>query len=93
MLSATRVDIDGWKEARAQMTTTLNIRVSPRRMLSLREAADYCGISAKKLPTVTGISPVAMPDKKSLYDIKDLDRWLDSLKTNAPNSREAILAG
>lgn len=73
------------------MTTTLNIRVAPRRMLSLREASDYCGISAKRLPTVTGISPVAMPDKKYLYDIKDLDRWLDSLKTNTPNTREGIL--
>lgn len=73
------------------MTTTLNIRVAPRRMLSLREASDYCGITAKKLAVVTGISPVAMPHGKNLYDIKDLDRWLDSLKTNAPNSRDAIL--
>lgn len=73
------------------MTAMLNIRVSPRRMLSLREAADYCGITSKKLPSVTGIAPVAMPHGQKLYDIKDLDCWLDSLKTNAPNSREAIL--
>jgi hypothetical protein len=75
----------------AEVTTTLNIRVAPRRMLSLREASDYCGITAKKFPAFTGISPVAMPGNKYLYDIKDLDRWLDNLKTNAPNSREAIL--
>lgn len=73
------------------MSTTLNIRVAPRRMLSLREASDYCGIAAKKLAVVTGVSPVAMPDGQNLYDIKDLDTWLDGLKNNGLDSDDAII--
>lgn len=69
----------------------LNIRVSPRRMLSLREAGDYCGIPAKKLSAVTGIAPVEMPQGEKLYDIKDLDAWLDGLKNSALDSNAAIL--
>lgn len=73
------------------MTTILNIRVAPRRMLSLREAGDYCGIPAKRLPAITGIAPVEMPQGEKLYDIKDLDAWLDDLKNNALDSNAAIL--
>lgn len=61
------------------------------RMLTLTEAATYCGLSRKRFPHVVGVAPVAMPGGTLRYDIKDLDKWLDSLKTNAPNSREAIL--
>lgn len=68
----------------------LNIRIAPRRMLSLREAADYFGMSPKKFP-VTGIAAVAMPHGKNLYDIKDLDAWLDGIKNNALDSDDAII--
>lgn len=61
-------------------SATLNLRVSPRRMLSLKEAADYCGLSAKKFPTECGISPVEFPSGSKLYDIQDLDAFLDGLK-------------
>ena len=73
------------------MTTMLNIRVAPRRMLSLREAADYCGIPPKKFPALTGIAPLAMPHSEKLYDIKDLDAWLDGIKNNALDSDDAII--
>ena len=70
--------------------TILNIRVAPRRMLSPREAADYCGIPPKKF-AITGIAHVAMPHGQNLYDIKDLDAWLDGLKNNALDSDDAII--
>lgn len=69
---------------------TLNIKVSPRRMLSPREASEYCGIPTKQL-AVTGISLVAMPHGQNLYDIKDLDTWLDGLKDSALDSDDAII--
>lgn len=74
------------------MTTAMvNIRVAPRRMLSLRDAAEYCGYTPKKFPAATGISPLAMPYGQNLYDIKDLDAWLDALKKNDLDSNEAII--
>lgn len=69
----------------------LTLRVPPLRMLKLQDAAHYCGVPVKRFPADCGISPVQMPHGQKLYDIKDLDRWLDSLKTNAPNTREGIL--
>lgn len=72
------------------MTAMLSIRIAPRRMLSLREAAEYCGMTAKKFP-VTGISAVAMPHGEKLYDIKDLDAWLDGIKNSALDSDDAII--
>lgn len=79
--------LQGISEMTAAM---LNIRIGPRRMLSLREAADYCGIPAKRF-LVTGISPVDMPHGQKLYDIKDLDSWLDGIKNKALHSDDAII--
>jgi hypothetical protein len=70
---------------------TLNIKVTPRRMLSSGEAATYCGIPAKSFINSCGMHPVKMPNGKTLYDIRDLDTWLDSLKSEAPDSDDAIV--
>ncbi len=74
------------------MSAIVAIKLAPRRMLNLREAADYCGVSRKQFTMLSGIAPVAMPHGHKLYDIKDLDAWLDALKNNAPDGHEAILA-
>jgi len=68
-------------------SATLNLRVSPRRMLAAREAAEYCGLPVKQLP----VRPVEMPGGKVLYDIRDLDRWLDALKDGAPDDADEII--
>lgn len=68
-------------------TTTLYLRVSPRRMLTVREAADYCGVPAKQLP----VTPVEMPGGKRLYDVRDLDEYLDGLKLGQPSSDDEIV--
>ncbi|MEW9838556.1 hypothetical protein [Mesorhizobium marinum] len=61
-------------------TSTLNIRVSPRRMLTTRDAAEYVGVPVKRLVGVCPVVPIELPEGSRLYDIKDLDAWLDSLK-------------
>ncbi|MER9712855.1 hypothetical protein [Mesorhizobium sp. M0220] len=57
---------------------TLNLRVAPRRMLSEREAAAYCGIPAKRI--AAAVPPIVMPGGAKLYDMHDCDAWLDGLK-------------
>ncbi len=57
---------------------TLNLKIAPRRMLSAREAADYCGISAKRVALV--VTAMIMPGGAKMYDLHDLDAWLDDLK-------------
>jgi hypothetical protein len=71
-------------------TATLNIKVSPRRMLTAREAAEYCGLPAKKFPAVCRVAPVALPGDELRYDMRDLDDWLDGLKGGAPNDDDII---
>ncbi len=70
---------------------TLNIRTVPRRMLSPRDAAEYCGLSAKTFVTLSGLPPVKMPNGSSLYDMRDLDTWLDSVKMSCLDSEDAIV--
>ena len=68
-------------------SATLNLRVSPRRMLTAREAAEYIGLPAKALP----VAPVEMPNGRRLYDMRDLDEWLDDLKASGPTDADDIL--
>ena len=70
---------------------TLNIKVSPRRMLSAREAAIYCGLSPKHFAIDCSVSPVQMPRGSKMYDTRDLDNWLDGLKNEFPNSDDEIV--
>lgn len=69
-------------------SATLNLRVSPRRMLTAREAADYTGVNAAQLP----VRPVELPNGKRLYDLHDLDAFLDGLKGDGEADHEAIIA-
>lgn len=57
-------------------------------MLTKREAALYCGVPLTRFPVAVTVKPVAMPHGKTLYDIKDLDEWLDRLKAGAPNDAD-----
>jgi hypothetical protein len=64
-------------------TATLNVKVAPRRMLSAREAADYCGMPVKHFRADCPVNPVEMPRGLKLFDMRDLDHWLDDLKGGA----------
>ena len=72
-------------------SATLNIKVSPRRMLRANEAADYCGIPLKRFPAECAVVPVAMPNGVKLYDIQDLDAWIDALKSGDRADDEMLL--
>lgn len=71
---------------------TLNIKVSPRRMLSEREAADYIGLSLKRFQGARPVAPIEMPGGVLVYDMRDLDAFIDRRKTGAADADEDILA-
>lgn len=70
---------------------TLTLRVSPRRMLKPNEAAAYCGIPTRRFVTECTIAPVAMPHGAKLYDMQDLDIWLDNLKSGQSSSDDDLI--
>ncbi|MFZ2100123.1 MAG: hypothetical protein WAU86_06115, partial [Oricola sp.] len=70
-----------------------SVTITPRRLLTAKEAADYCGIAQKQLRFQTGIAPVALPNSKQLFDIRDLDRFIEGCKSpSAALSDDDILA-
>lgn len=60
-------------------------------MLSAGEAAEYVGLPVKRLKMDCPVLPVAMPGGRTLYDLRDLDTWLDTLKDSAADCDDAIL--
>lgn len=70
---------------------TLNIRVVQPRMMSLKQAADYVGLPQRRFPAACPVSPVALPGDIKLYDVRDLDAWVDLVKAGSADSDDAIL--
>ncbi|PDT85780.1 hypothetical protein [Sinorhizobium sp. BJ1] len=70
---------------------TIKVVLPQRRMLSLKEAAQYCGLPVKRFAAQRAVPPIAMPTGDELYDIRDLDEWLDALKHGATDSDDDIL--
>ena len=60
--------------------------ISPR-LLTRGQAASYCQLSTEALNQRCPIKPIRMGNsaRTDLYDIKELDRWLDSLGEQAPD--------
>ena len=72
-------------------TATLNLKISPRRMISAREAAGYCGLPRKSFPILCDVQPVEMPGGTRLYDMHDLDIWIDGMKQGLAANDNDIL--
>lgn len=73
-------------------TTTLNLTVVEKRMLSAEEAAVYAGIPKKYFRLECPVQPVELRSGTRLYDKRDLDQWIDAVKTgNQASSRDDIL--
>jgi hypothetical protein len=51
------------------------------RLLRLKEAASYCGVSIPTFATACPVIPVSLGNGKRLdrYDIRLLDKWIDAL--------------
>lgn len=70
-----------------------------RRLLSRKEAAQYCSICTTTFDRVCKIRPVLLGDyssKLKRYDIRDIDAWIESKKvanSNVPRSKQDIIDG
>ena len=77
----------------AVTATTLSLRVQPFRLLTKPEAAHYCRRSVRKFESQCPVPPIEMADGDRLWDVRDLDRWIDSLKIDSGHDdAEAIMS-
>lgn len=70
---------------------------APRaRLLTLTDAAYYCGVSIPILKGICPVSPISLGEGERLkrYDVRDLDTWIDSKKGANDNqlTADALLA-
>jgi hypothetical protein len=61
-------------------SATINLRVQPYRLLNKANAAYYCGRSVKTFEAQCPVTPIRMPNGDFLWDVQELDKWIDSLK-------------
>jgi hypothetical protein len=73
-------------------TTTLSLRVQPYRLLTKTEAAYYCRRTVKKFEIQCPVKPIEMTDGDRLWDVQDLDHWINGLKTGTTDEAEQALA-
>lgn len=74
------------------MTSAMvNIRTSPRRMLTSLDAAEYCGIPVRYFFTQRSFPKMQMPNGSQLHDISDLDSWINGLKGDAQENDASLL--
>ena len=71
-------------------SAVVNLTVISKRMLNKREAAEHCGRSLKRFEVECPISPVRFPNGDLRYDVRDLDKWLDSLKGETHDAGQII---
>ena len=62
---------------------TLNITVVEKRMLTPAEGADHCGRPVKRFKIECPVAPVVFDNGDERFDVRDLDEWIDTLKTGA----------
>lgn len=73
-------------------SASLNISVVDKRMFSAAEAADYTGISRKHFKNTCPVQPIELRPGAKLYDKRDLDVWIDGIKTGTELvTKDAIL--
>lgn len=70
----------------------LTMTASPFRMLNKADAAHYCGLPASRFETLCPVPPVELASGTKRWDLRDLDRWLDSLKSADDSSDDALLS-
>jgi hypothetical protein len=69
------------RETNIMPTATLNLTVVSKRMLTKREAAEHCGRPLRIFDLECPVSPVKFANGDLRWDLRDLDAWLDTLKT------------
>jgi hypothetical protein len=71
--------------------TTLQVKLVAKRMLTKAEAAQHCGRSLRQFGLECPVRPVRFDNGDIRYDVRDLDSWLDTLKSSEENDANAIL--
>jgi hypothetical protein len=71
---------------------TLQINITPKRMLTKAEAAHHCGRPVKRFEVECPVRPVQFANGDLRYDVRDLDAWLDSLKGGKSSDADDIIA-
>lgn len=73
-------------------SANLNISVIDKRMLKDSEAASYAGLTVKRFKATCPVQPIELSPGTVLYDKRDLDAWIDGIKTGTEMaSQEDIL--
>lgn len=72
-------------------TATLNIKVKEQRMIPMGDAAIYCGLKSKNFTADCPVRAVEVARGVKLYDKRDLDSWIDSLKDGQAGGDEDII--
>ncbi|CUI99261.1 hypothetical protein [Cognatishimia activa] len=73
-------------------TTNLNISVIDKRMMKQSEAASYSGLPVKHFKAACPVRPVELKEGTLLWDRKDIDLWIDDVKSGAmTETRDDIL--
>lgn len=73
-------------------SATVQLNVIPKRMLTKAEAAHHCGRPVKRFEAECDVAPVKFPNGDSRYDVHDLDKWIDNLKTGKSSDADEIIA-
>ena len=71
---------------------TLSLNVLSKRMLTKSEAAEHCGRSVKRFEIECPVPSVRFANGDIRWDVRDLDAWIDSLKTglSEPNAEASV---
>lgn len=73
-------------------SAVVQFNIIPVRMMTIAEAARHCGRSLVRFKIECPVDPVKFGNGDKRYDVKDLDRWLDSLKAGvSDHDTDAIL--
>jgi hypothetical protein len=71
---------------------TFKFKAVPKRMAKKSDAATYCGMTKKRFEVDFPFKPVRMQGGDELIDLRDCDRWIESLKAGEPdNDVDAII--
>lgn len=72
--------------------TTIQLAITPKRLLTEVEAAHHCGRSKNRFKIECPVEPVVFPNGDRRYDVKDLDCWIDAMKGGEVSAAESIIA-
>lgn len=62
-----------------------------KRLLTLREAADYCGVSTGAFQNHCPVLPCVLEARVVRYDVRAIDGWIDRMSGYRMPSHDQIL--